>query len=91
MTLEEEIKELVADNLRIPIGDIKRESDLISLGADSLDGVEIVMALEEKYGIIISDNDYEKIKTIKDIVDYVGMNSSTIHKKLQIQEAYDGG
>ena len=92
MTLEQEIKEIVADNLRIPLEDIKKDSDLASLGADSLDGVEIVMALEEKYGMVISDNDYEKIKTIKDIMDYVSMNSSSIHKdKLVLTQAYNRG
>jgi acyl carrier protein len=41
------------------------------LGADSLDVVEIIMALEEYYNIAISDEDAEKIKTVKDIVEYL--------------------
>ena len=44
---------------------------LDSYGMDSLDYTEVVLAIEEKYGVVISDDDYARIKTIRDIADYV--------------------
>jgi len=57
--------------------DVNEEASFIEdLGADSLDIVELIMALEEEYDIEISDEDAEKIKTVGDAVKYVGDNSS---------------
>jgi len=71
MTLETEIKEIIAGLLKIELKNIDENSLLDSYGMDSLDYTEVVLAIEEKYGVVISDDDYARIKTIRDIADYV--------------------
>lgn len=67
-----QVKELVASELKVAAEEIKPESDFTKdLNADSLDVVEFIMALEEKFDIKIPDEDAEKIKTVKDVVDYI--------------------
>ncbi|RVU54841.1 acyl carrier protein [Anaerosphaera multitolerans] len=69
----EDVKELVAENLGCEIEDLKEETNLIEdLNADSLDIVELTMAIEEKFGVQIPDEDLEKVRTIEDIVKYIG-------------------
>lgn len=71
MTIEK-VKSILADQLEVSEEEIKPESVLIDdLGADSLDVVEIVMALEDEFEIEISDEETAKIKTVQDIVTYV--------------------
>lgn len=68
----EEIKKVVTEQLGVSDAEIKREASFVDdLGADSLDTVELVMALEEAFGIEIPDEDAEKIKTIGDTITYV--------------------
>lgn len=68
----EEIRKAIAQQLNIPEERIKLESRLIEdLKADSLDVVELVMGLEERYGVEIPDEDLPSIKTIGDIVHYI--------------------
>ena len=68
----EEIKKVVVEQLGVAESEIKRESSFVDdLGADSLDTVELVMALEEAFAIEIPDEDAEKIKTIGDTISYV--------------------
>jgi acyl carrier protein len=68
----EQVKEVIADRLGLDPDEIKMESRLIEdLGADSLDNAELVMNLEEKFGIEIPDEDQAKIQTIEDIVNYI--------------------
>lgn len=68
----EKIKEIVADQLGIDEDDIKLESNFKEdLEADSLDLFELVMALEEEYGVEIPSEDLEKIATVSDIIDYL--------------------
>ena len=70
--MEQKIKELIAEKLSKKVEDIKLESSLVEdLGADSLDVVELVMAFEDEFGIALPDEDVAKLKTIKDIVDYI--------------------
>lgn len=66
------IVNIISEQLNIPKGNINENSNLESLGADSLDRFEIVMKLEEAFSIAINDDDAEKIITIADAVDYVG-------------------
>ena len=68
----EKIKEIVADQLGIEEDDIKLESNFKEdLEDDSLDLFELVMALEEEYGVEIPSEDLEKIATVSDIIDYL--------------------
>lgn len=69
----EEIKKIVVDQLTVSEDQVTPEASFIEdLGADSLDTVELVMTLEEHFGITIPDEDAEKLRTVKDAVDYIG-------------------
>ena len=66
------LQEIVSDNLRINKEDITPSSRLIEdLGADSLDLIELIMILEEKFDFEIPDNSVESFKTIQDILDFI--------------------
>lgn len=68
----EEIKKVVAEQLGVAETEITREASFVDdLGADSLDTVELVMALEEAFGMEIPDEEAEKIKTVGNTVSYV--------------------
>ncbi|MBR5059497.1 MAG: acyl carrier protein [Clostridia bacterium] len=68
----EKVRAIIADQLNVDAEKITMESSIIEdLGADSLDVVELIMALEENFGVEIPDDDAEKINTIGDIVDYI--------------------
>ncbi|GAA0122124.1 acyl carrier protein [Clostridium faecium] len=68
----EKIRERIAEQLSIEEDEIKMESFFIDdLGADSLDIVELIMALEEEFDIEIPDEDAEKISTVGDVVEYI--------------------
>ena len=70
--IEQRVKKIVAEQLGVNEGDIKNESSFVDdLGADSLDTVELVMALEEEFECEIPDEDAEKITTVQQAVDYV--------------------
>ncbi len=72
MNLEERVAELVVEQLGVSREEIVAESAFIDdLGADSLDIVELVMALEEAFDVEIPDEDAEKIQTIQDAVSYL--------------------
>ena len=72
----EKIKEILVDVLGANKDDIKPESKFIDdLGADSLDLVELIMSLEDKFQIEISDADAETIITVQDALDYIAKNS----------------
>ncbi|WP_124999023.1 MULTISPECIES: acyl carrier protein [Clostridium] len=68
----EKIRATIASQLSIDEEEIKMESSFMNnLGADSLDIVELIMALEEEYEIEIPDEDVEKIATVGDVVEYI--------------------
>ena len=70
--IEQQVNKVVAEQLSINEADIKNESAFISdLGADSLDTVELVMALEDTFGIEIPDDQQEKIQTVQDAIDFI--------------------
>nr|WP_269466336.1 acyl carrier protein [Clostridium estertheticum] len=72
----EEIRACISSQLNIDEEEIKIESSFMNdLGADSLDIVELIMELEEKYDIEIPDEDVEKIATVGDIVEYIKAHS----------------
>jgi len=75
MSSEKKVREIVAEQLDKDINDVKSESSFIEdLGADSLDIVELVMKMEEEFGIEIPDEEAEKIKTVNDVVQYIASN-----------------
>lgn len=66
----EKVCAMLADQLGIPAESIKLEQEVVKdLGADSLDVVELMMALEDEYGITLPEGEIEGIKTVQDIVD----------------------
>jgi len=70
--IEQRVREIIADQLGESIENITPEKDFVQdLGADSLDVVELVMALEEEFGIEIPEEDAEKIKTVGDAIEYI--------------------
>jgi acyl carrier protein len=72
MNLEERVAELVVEQLGVSREEVVAEAAFIDdLGADSLDIVELVMALEEAFDVEIPDDDAEKIQTIQDAVSYL--------------------
>jgi len=72
MDLFEEIRETICEQLKAKPEDISLETSFIDdLGTDSLDSIELVMALEEKYDIEIPDEDAEKMAKVGDVVDYI--------------------
>ena len=72
MSVEEKVKEIIVDQLGVDEKQVSSEASFIDdLGADSLDTVELVMALEEEFDIEIPDEDAEKIATVQNAVDYI--------------------
>ena len=72
----EEVAEIIADQLKIDVDKIKPESKLIDdLKADSLDIVELVMELEQRFNLEIPDEVMPTIETVKDVVDYIEKNT----------------
>ena len=68
----EDVKRIVVEKLQVDEKQVTMEASFIEdLGADSLDTVELVMDLEEHFGVEIPDEDAEKLKTVKDAVDYI--------------------
>ncbi|WP_027714218.1 acyl carrier protein [Desulfuromonas sp. TF] len=75
-SIEERVKQIVAEQLGVDEGQVTNEAAFMDdLGADSLDTVELVMALEEEFDIEISDEDAEKIQTVQDAITYITENS----------------
>lgn len=73
--IEQRVKKIVAEQLGVNEADIKNESSFVDdLGADSLDTVELVMALEEEFECEIPDEEAEKITTVQQAMDYVTAN-----------------
>ena len=70
--VEEKVRKIIIDQLGVDEAEVTAEAKFIDdLGADSLDTVELVMALEEEFGIEIPDEDAEKITTVRLAIDYI--------------------
>lgn len=71
-SVDERVKKIIAEQLGLSEDEVTVESSFVDdLGADSLDTVELVMALEEEFGIEIPDEDAEKIATVQNAIDYI--------------------
>lgn len=76
-TIEERVRKVVVEQLGVTEEQVKPEASFVEdLGADSLDTVELVMALEEEFETEIPDDKAEKIVTVKDAVEYINANTS---------------
>lgn len=72
MSVEEKVIEIVSEQLGVPKEEVARESSFVDdLKADSLDVVELVMEFEDEFEVTIPDDDYEKIKTVGDAINYI--------------------
>ena len=72
MSIEERVKQIIVEQLGVNESEVQPNAKFIDdLGADSLDLVELVMALEEEYNMEISDEDAEKIQTVGDAIEYI--------------------
>jgi len=77
MSIEERVKKIVIEQLGVKEDEVTTKASFVDdLGADSLDTVELVMALEEEFETEIPDEDAEKITTVQQAVDYVTANQS---------------
>ena len=76
MSVEDRVKKIVSDQLGVSMDEVQNDSSFVDdLGADSLDTVELVMALEEEFDLEIADENAEKISTANEAVDYINYNS----------------
>jgi acyl carrier protein len=74
-SIEERVKKIVAEQLGVKEDEVKTEASFVEdLGADSLDTVELVMALEEEFDTEIPDEEAEKITTVQQAIDYINKN-----------------
>jgi acyl carrier protein len=72
MSVEEKIKKIICEQLEVSEEDVVPEASFVDdLGADSLDQVELIMAMEEEFGVSISDEEAEKIITVRDAIEYI--------------------
>ncbi len=77
--VEEKVKQIIVDQLGVEPSEVTPAASFVDdLGADSLDRVELVMALEETFGVEIPDEDAEKISTVQDAVDYIQKNAKSV-------------
>ena len=84
MGLFEEIRKVICEQLKAKPEEVRLETSFIEdLGTDSLDTIELVMALEEKFNIEIPDEDAEKIYTVEDVVKYIAAKTN---RDSEIQE-----
>ena len=73
--MERRVIEIIVEQLGVSAEEVTLEASFIDdLGADSLDLVELIMAMEEEFGVEISDEDAEKIQTVQDVVNYINQH-----------------
>lgn len=78
-TVEDRVKNIIAQQLGVDVKDVRLDSSFIDdLGADSLDTVELVMALEEEFNAEIPDSDAEHLTTVQKTIDYIKAHSKDV-------------
>lgn len=71
------VKQIISEQLGVQLDEVTGEKHLIDdFGADSLDQIELIMALEKEFDIEIPEEELEKLKTVQDVVDYIGENAN---------------
>lgn len=77
MSVEQRVKEIIVEQLGVDPEQVANEASFVDdLGADSLDTVELVMALEEEFGLEIPDEEAEKITTVGEAIEYIEKNAA---------------
>ena len=77
--VEEKVKQIIVDQLGVEPSEVTPTASFVDdLGADSLDRVELIMALEETFGVEIPDDHAEKISTVQDAIDYIQKNAKSV-------------
>ena len=72
MSIEDKVKKIIAEKLSVDLVEVVPEASFVDdLGADSLDLVELIMTMEEEFDIDISDEDAEKLESVKDAIDFI--------------------
>ena len=72
MSVEDRVKSIIVEQLGVDADEVTPDASFVEdLGADSLDTVELIMAFEEEFGVEISDDEAEKIRKVKDAVEYI--------------------
>lgn len=72
----DKVKDIIVEQLGVEEEQVLAEASFVNdLGADSLDTVELIMAFEEEFGVEIPDEEAEKIKTVKDVLNYIDANA----------------
>lgn len=72
MSVEDRVKSIIVEQLGVDAEEVLPDASFVEdLGADSLDTVELIMAFEEEFGVEISDDEAEKIRKVRDAVDYI--------------------
>jgi len=72
MSVAEKVKEIIVDQLGVDAGEVKPEATFVDdLGADSLDLTELIMAMEEEFGVEISDEDAQKLQKVQDAISFI--------------------
>ena len=72
MSIEDKVREIIAEKLSVDLEEVIPEASFVDdLGADSLDLVELIMTMEEEFDIDISDEDAEKLESVKDAIDFI--------------------
>lgn len=77
--VEEKVKQIIVDQLGVEPSEVTPTASFVDdLGADSLDRVELIMALEETFSLEIPDDEAEKISTVQDAIDYIQKNAKSV-------------
>jgi acyl carrier protein len=78
MSVEDRVRSIIVEQLGVDAEEVTSEASFVEdLGADSLDTVELIMAFEEEFGVEISDDEAEKIRKVRDAVEYIEKRAKT--------------